>query len=195
VKSERLFLEKMRGIADLVGRSGPSDYELIRASGDYRHILLDGLLDSANRDARMKLSINVLPESGMRSKGTLISWDAVAISPRSASPDATTEMVKPQKFEKRRLISLMFEDYTVKDVILTSANFLGGVHDGPPTREAELRLQHLYDAAEMELITVMLEDGSAATVPAPIFPLLREIGECLVDSLDPLVQLLSARSN
>lgn len=51
----------MRDIEKLVSKEEPSDYELIRASGDYRHILLDGLLPDANRDARMDIRIEVLP--------------------------------------------------------------------------------------------------------------------------------------
>jgi hypothetical protein len=196
VDSERLFIRKMRGIADVVAEPSPDEYELIQASGAYRHILLDGLLASANREARLDVSIRTLPDhDGMQTPGTLLAWDAIAMSPRRAAPDADTVTLKPQQFEKRRAISLMFEAYTVYDVFIGSANFLGGVHHGVPTRQKELRLQHLIESAEEELLVVELSDGSTARIPAPIFPLLQEIGECLVDSLSPLVELLSARSN
>ncbi|KQQ89461.1 hypothetical protein [Arthrobacter sp. Leaf137] len=194
MNEERLFLRKMRGIADLVAQPDPDEFELIRASGDYRHILLDGLLDSVNRNARLALKIPALPEDE-HNAGTLVAWNSIALSPRNAAPGAHFDQVPPRKFERRRVISLMFEAYTVYDVIITSANFLGGVHHGPPTRAKEMRLQHLYDNAEVEILTVLLPDGSTVAVPAPIFSLLKEIGECLVDGLAPLVELLSARSN
>lgn len=92
------------------------------------------------------------------------------------------------------MLSLMTEQYTVYDVIITSANFLGGVHHGSPTRKSELRLEHLAEAADTPWSIVALADGSTGNLPGPIFTPLQEIGECLVDSLAPLVGLLSSRS-
>lgn len=175
---ERLFIRKVEALAAKIEDIRPDRYELLEASAIIRHLLLEHLYSSANKNVGRPLRFEVYAPpnhaiSEFESKTT-----AGGLSPRFWGDDGLTGRGKVvltvDQLLARSEIRIANIDYSVRDVIIVAANKLGGVHHGGVLRANEERLRALLDHGETESIEGAINDMS------PIYSQLRDIGFCVV---------------
>jgi hypothetical protein len=174
--TDTFFLETL---ADLTRRTStfPSEYEALMASGLLRKLLLESVVDSANRERRLKITYAVNDRSP--------AWELAGTPPPVAyavadgfDPDtALTRVIRAvvnrDGLLARRVMLYRNQDVTVKDLIRSLANVEGGVHLGEPRNDAE---------AAASAIARMMRLGQ---YPAGVRTLMA-VGRVVTKGLEPL---------
>jgi hypothetical protein len=179
---EGLFLDTF---ADLEGKAAnPDRYELIKASGSLRLLLLDAepLVHQVNRDYRLKIQFTFreLPKTGQ--ENVIAAWVRLpkGTNPRDESKTITAGL---GTFLAAGCLAVNGRVLTVRDVILTNANLKGGVHLGRLGKE---------DAGEAGVLMadrVMVVGGAEASLAA-----LCDIIQVTLEGLRPLVEAVQNTS-
>jgi hypothetical protein len=110
-------------------------YELLRAAGILRQLLLDGLIDRVNKRYRKQIRYVIL-EPGFEAAFADVAtyWQSLDPSP---FPGSRTVELKADAFLKARIFFWQGQRATVKDIIKTCANAKGGVHLGDADNSQE----------------------------------------------------------
>lgn len=135
-KAERLFVQKLMELDEAQVSGQP--YDLLRATGILRLLLIDGnpLLHEVNQRLKLKVLFHVM----RRDPGPPVSPDVHLRNPDPPGPKAATEDLKLDAFLGMACITTSNgETATIRDVIKSGANFMGGVHfsKGPSTEPGE----------------------------------------------------------
>jgi hypothetical protein len=166
---DELFL---RTLSDLAGKMTSADkYEWLRSSLLVRQLLIDGgtLVDQVNRRHGLKLTFAVPDASGLVDEHVLV---YVASDDLGACP---TRSVNRDGFFSTRLIYVNRQWFTVRDIVTTVANVLGGVHKGKPKDSDQELLSELNAALQVM--------GAGAAVQQ-----MRRIGRIALQGLTPLAE-------
>jgi len=145
--AESLFIRAVHELQQAIGSNDP--YAVLRASAMARSILLEGLLDKANRRFKQKFTFTT-NDYTIEYPPSLpvpdLSW--CFLSPESGG---SLELLKgnKEKFLQATVLRLPRVTATVRDVVRACANALGGVHLGPaanPKEDAVLYVHKRYVA-------------------------------------------------
>lgn len=177
--NERLLVETIR---DIEGRLGVGTaYDLVRVSGLLRQLLIDErpLIHEANTEYRIKLRFCV----AARREPFPIDLDRFAFHFHSLTPSlGGVEEVTLDTFLRLVVVEHNRQVFSVRDVVLTGAHVMGGIHNSPPKTEVEERLVQL--AADMEL----------AHSPLP-HAVIRDIALVTIQAALPLLAAIVAKRN
>lgn len=167
-------LASLGDLEQLLARMQPgvTEYDVIRASGVLRRLLVDNVLGRANRSRGLKIRYRTAYYTG-------------AGLPPELEPDirATFEELWPEQapphWERREqplhgflaieLVRVGGEPFSVRDIIKLAANALGGVHLGDPHDNRLVPLMRANDAVaigELPLIAGHLAGIAAVTLAA-----------------------------
>ncbi len=130
-KYEELFLLSLKDLREKANSN--NRYQLIKASGLLRLLLLDGLIDRVNSSYRFKLKFYL----------TLKKFR------REDQPALTL-----QKFLAEEWKAYREHCYSVKEIIQTSAHLMGGVHLGEPKSKKEIDLIGIFDYRPITFDTI-----------------------------------------
>ncbi len=166
---EELFVATIRDLRNKI-RIG-KEYELIRACGLCRHLLMDrpsALYDDANRKYKLKLKFEIAdfsnhPSSKIRTDIGLKTSEPVASLPRKS--------VSLDEFLATVVLNISEIDYSVKDILRAASHYYGGIHSGGPKE-----YQHLLDvlnawADSKEKLTLMAIRGICKVILKAMEPL------------------------
>lgn len=145
ISLDTLFLETLSDLRKRV--SSGKDYDLVRAAGLCRHLLLDRnpLLDLTNAKYKIKIQFLVsrLCLSDVINSPMDMIW--TTILPTKLSPSV---MVTRHKFLGIRCLRIREHVYTVNDIIRAASHCMGGIHSLKPEDEKETVLNNLEYKAE-----------------------------------------------
>ena len=99
-------------------------YQLIKASGILRLLLLDPLIHEVNRKHKIKIKFYLTSRNNRRTNAKSLTLDKFLATEWQANREHT---------------------YTIKEIIETSANHLGGVHVKEPKQKKEIDLIEIYE--------------------------------------------------
>lgn len=135
MEAEQLFLEVLDEIEGRVHNPGRTEYDLLQVASLLWQLLLDQgrLVDAANVNVRHRIQFyvsrdtasNLLPE-----RGAVMLIEPYALWPNPTGDPRQQEFLRLDAFLKRRLLVLDDEAYSVRNMIDTAANSLGGRHLG-----------------------------------------------------------------
>jgi hypothetical protein len=172
----------LKTIDDLESRIASCDpYDLLRASGLIRQLILDGqgLANSLNA-TRIKFQFEVMPDTPHPRHTPDFSWvDVSAESGPSWGPGRQT--VKIDQFLATKCMSMSEQRFSVREVVLSCANMRGGVHRGSPKDASEIGL--------LDFDRVIQIGGMDASVR-----MIRGIAKSLIKGLYPLTQVIRQQS-
>lgn len=173
-RTESLFLDTIEDIQQKL--SQPSHYNLIRAAGLLRQLLLDGapLVHQVNREYREILAFEVVP--GLDGVPLTPEYHWCDISPDTGPPIPSRHVNLPG-FLATPCLAVRGQRFSVHEVISCCANVLGGVHWAAPKTERELSLVALQNT---------IEAGSESMIDAT----LRSICSVAVWGLEPLLRAM-----
>ena len=119
-------------IADLRKKvNAGTKYELIRACGLCRHLLLDrtALIHKINRGHRLKITFEIADFSNdpMFHIRMQIGW--ITVQPNRLAPNKNVTL---KQFLSRHLINYGPIDFNVRDLIRAASHYYGGIHSGDP---------------------------------------------------------------
>ena len=127
-------------LEDLEQRTTPgaSEYDVLMSAGLMRKLVLDAgqsLVDQVNRTRRLKLTFWINQpddaERMIRSLGA-VTWGLTGgLDPDTSPSQHTAAHVNRDQFLARTIIVNEGTNYSVADVIRTTANVIGGTHAGP----------------------------------------------------------------
>ncbi|HJS55000.1 MAG TPA: hypothetical protein VJ765_10660 [Chitinophagaceae bacterium] len=134
---DKLFLETLN---DIRAKMNGSDYELIRACGLLRHLLINGgsLLGIVNRKYRLKIHFAISdktpPDNYLFAYWTDISYLKEG-----------TKQVSIDGLLSSRILTFVDMNFTVLDIIKAGSHVQGGIHSGVPESDNEKFLSVLDD--------------------------------------------------
>jgi len=178
---ERFFLHTLHDIEQKL--TANDSYALTRLSGLIRHLLLDGrpLLDQVNAIYRLRLRFPVI--AGLKSPAhdqlhDLLNDGQTILHRAGLFPNGapSTEITKDE-FLKFECLLYRGIDITVRDVVLTVAHILGGIHTDEPKDEVQetlLRLEREVTTSRSPILLYAMTD-IARVVYAAVTPLVHEI--------------------
>lgn len=146
LSSEELLVHRYNDL--LTGVNDARDgYDIVNLGAILRQLLLDGLVDRANQNHRIKLRFVINRPSAASELPVKpdILFHGEAINPRSITTAKGQESVKLDGFLKLVIIEIEGEQFTVKDIIKYAANKAGGVHFDPNLDERETTMQETLD--------------------------------------------------
>jgi len=178
---EQLFLKTL---ADLEATAAnPEWYDLIKASGLLRLLLLEGdaLVHQVNRNYGLKLefSFHALPKVGQ--ENVLAAWTRVS---KSANPNdkRETQTGSLDDFLTAGCLGLRGRILTVRDVIRANAHLKGGVHVG------RLREKDVGEAGVLVMDRMLNVGGAEASLAV-----LRDIIQVTLEAVKPLAEVVRER--
>ncbi len=128
---EQFFVLTVKDLQEKLSRG--TEYDLIRACGLCRHLLIDvgtPLWYSANRNYKLKLTFEVADYEDFHSGSLRFPTAWMTVMPNHITNK--TRVVSKSEFLKIILINNNEFRYTVKDIIRAGAHYLGGIHTGAP---------------------------------------------------------------
>jgi len=150
-----LFLRLIDGIA---AASVSSDtYVILRASGELRLLLLEGLLNRVNRERRLEIRFRVCDVMNSAYTQLILSdnpsfYSAVdALDPEMEVPpglQSDPAVLPLDRFLALPVVKVQDRFATIRDIITYAANVSGGVHLGEP-RAAEAGHQALHSVQDI----------------------------------------------
>jgi hypothetical protein len=174
--NDRFFLETVRDLDRKV--LDGSRYELIRAAGLVRQLLMDGLIDLVNRGYRRQVTFEIVnPKLRLPVPASTVAlWQNI-----DPVPDAYANAVRVRLKEllKTWVLKYAGQDLTVYNVVNACANTKGGVHRGQP------------NSAEQAAVVALDEILNAAGVEPSLFAL-SGICKVVLRGLGPLVAAINA---
>jgi hypothetical protein len=178
VNQDALFIKTLD---DLAGRVTPSrdEYEVLGISSLVRKLLLDEhpLAHTVNRERRLsvRFEINVTPPiwEALGEEPPLFWLSQDALDPETSLPRSRIEKVTLDQFLGTMIAYVRGRRITVKDVVLHTANVVGGVHRGEPRGEEQETLTDLAGALQI--------GGYQPDIRA-----LQAIGRVVLKGLEPL---------
>lgn len=195
VHPDDLFL---RVLDDLRVKTTPpyDEYELLRAAGLLRLLLIDGnrLVAVVNRDRRLKHRFLVRRPIGVTA--TTNQWLAIgpvlARDPRY--PTQPTEFVNLDQLLKREAMQVSKDGdhwrFTVHDIIGFACHVLGGVHYGAPEGDADHRLMEV-----IEYDPPTEESGYARSRTLDfVRSTLLQVSTVVIEGLQPVVEAIRGRA-
>lgn len=172
---EFLFLNTFLDLQEKV--SNPGKYNLLKASGLLRQMLIDGtpVVHIINRELRFPISFPVvidnkpIPVAGS-------TYQLTNISPIFNSEDELKQ-VNLDQFLSTTVLQDESNSYSIKDIIKTCANVKGGIHLGKPESEKEFSLEDIDSEFSLFFIDtslILISDIGWAYLKA-VRPLIDEI--------------------
>jgi hypothetical protein len=142
VNNDELFLHTLEHLEEDTA-PGASEYKVLMSSGLLRKLLLDGaqsVVDQVNRPRQLPITFWI-NESGEYENMTLsdgpVFWALTdGLDPDTALVPGNSVAVKRDRFLARRMVVNRGIEYSVADVIQTTANVSGGVHAGMGKKRA-----------------------------------------------------------
>jgi len=132
----------LRTVDELCTRGSSTDrYELVKASGLLRLLLLDGLLDRTNRAHKLKLSYEILGDGSsppVPSSKLFVHW--IDIDATRAPPAALRRRVDRDGLLGEAILAFKGSQISVRDLVDAASNSMGGVHRGTPKDERQQRV-------------------------------------------------------
>jgi hypothetical protein len=128
---EESFLQTLEDLREKVASN--DRYQLIKASGLLRLLLLDAMVHDANRNHKVKLKFYL----------TLKDYRKVKVKPLSLDEFLSTEWKAYRE-----------HTYSVKEIIETSAHLMGGVHLKKPKQKKEVDLVDIFDHRPITIDTI-----------------------------------------
>jgi hypothetical protein len=166
-------------------------YNLIKASGLVRQLLMDGapLVDQVNRDYKLKIVFRTQknrPKFGDFVDASGQKWETVIgvtlINP-THNDEEYISYVKRDAFLNYPVINFAGLDFSVQEIIKICAHVYGGIHSG----KIEDKRDYYLDWANK---TLSYSDGLDCTVKS-----IGEITSIVIDAIKPLVDAIQAKNN
>ncbi|RYE47747.1 MAG: hypothetical protein EOP48_21415 [Sphingobacteriales bacterium] len=133
ISHEELFLHTIQDLRTKIQSNKP--YDLIRACGLCRHLLLDGhpLAHQVNRKLKIPITFHIadFTETPLWIKGKKMHGGWRTIQPFVDK----TRIVKVGEFMSTKIMYRMDYEYTVKEILNAGAHYFGGVHSGNPDKK------------------------------------------------------------
>jgi hypothetical protein len=150
-------------------------YELLQATKHLRQLLLDGMMDDVNRDARFKIRFETKSREELRKLGGpgVMFGMANNLLPEGTEP-SKRESLKLEHFLAAPVLCFAEKLYTVRDVIDHGANSFGGVHHKTPQGDQQWAVEAL--SSRMSL----------GGIPASLMQM-RSITAVTLTALQPLI--------
>jgi hypothetical protein len=133
---DELFLHTLDDLEEHTA-PGASEYQVLMSSGRLRKLLLDGgqsLVDQVNRPRQSALEFSINEpgeyENMILSDGPVFWALTDGLDPETALVIGSLVTVGRDRFLARRMVVNRGTEYSVADVIRTTANVIGGVHVG-----------------------------------------------------------------
>ena len=164
---EELFVYTIQDLRTKIKLNTP--YDLVRACGLCRHLLLDEspLVHQVNKKYRLAITFNIADYSN-----TPLSHDHKGSGGRTIEPLVEqTKIAKISDFLKTKVLYYGSHEFTVKEMILAASHYFGGIHSGKP----DLKLKHLS----------MLERYSNTEMKMSLW-MIRSICKVILNSMEPL---------
>ena len=171
-----LFCRTLDDIDSVI--AAPDNYEIIRASGQLRQLLIDGnrLIDVVNKPHRLKILYEVSDGwDGPYAKaiiGLNPSMYAVldGLCPELSSLNNPTRQLKRGEFLKFRAVLVQGHYVTIHDIICHCAHVMGGVHFGSAKTDGEMALS----------TTAGIQVGGAPISVRQLLSILRVVRKALI---------------
>jgi len=134
---EKLFLETLN---DLRAKMNGSEYDLIKACGLLRLLLIDGgnLLDIVNRKHKQKISFTINDKTPPDNY-LFAFWSDISYINEGG------KQVNIHGLLSSRVLTFVDMNFTVLDIIKTGSHFQGGIHSGIPESANDKVLSALDD--------------------------------------------------
>jgi len=132
ITHEELFLGTVQDLRTKIRTNKP--YNLIRACGLCRHLLLDEhpLVHQVNKKYKLPITFHIKDYTN-----TPLSHDYKGSGGRTILPIGDSKNVKLDEFLKTQVLYYGKHEFTVKDIIIAAAHYFGGVHSGKPDLKQE----------------------------------------------------------
>jgi len=145
ISHEELFLKTVQDLRTKIRTNKP--YNLIRACGLCRHLLLDEhpLVHQVNKKYKSQITFYIADYAN-----TPISNDYKGGGGRTIEPLVdTTKIAKLDEFLKTKVLHYWKYEFTVREIIIAASHYFGGVHSGKPDlKQTYLDKFNRYSKAE-----------------------------------------------
>lgn len=181
---EELFIKTISEL-ELKSAQG-SGYDLIRTSALLRQLLLDSpsLIVSVNRTYREKIRFKV------QKRGDLFPRQGqLALHGINPHPNFTTEELNLDSFLSLKVVYYHLSVFTVRDIIVFTANKLGGVHYD--NRERKNEKERSLDHLRINEIKVSYSDKKDSELVDFVIAQMTPISVAVIQALEPLKRRLS----
>lgn len=128
---EESFLDTLNDLREKT--RGNERYQLVKASGLLRLLLLDGSIHDANQKHKVKFKFNLTLKNYRREN---------------------TKPLKLDEFLATEWKAYREHTYSVKEIIETSAHLMGGVHMKKPKQKKEIDLIETFDHRPITIDTI-----------------------------------------
>lgn len=127
ISHEKLFLGTVQDLRTKIRTNKP--YNLIRACGLCRHLLLDEhpLLHQVNKKYKLPITFYIKDY-----KNTPLSHDYKGSGGRTILPIGDSKNVKLDEFLNTKILYYNRHEFTVREIIRAGSHYFGGIHSGKP---------------------------------------------------------------